>query len=73
MGNWSGHMGGWWWLAVPMMIVFWTFIVWAVIVLLRANDSTRGRTSAEEVLAERFARGEIDEAEYQRRRKIVRT
>jgi len=32
-----------------------------------------GRTRAEEVLAERFARGEIDEDEYKRRLELLRT
>jgi putative membrane protein len=32
-----------------------------------------GRGSAEEILAERFARGEIDQDEYTRRRQVLRT
>lgn len=72
MWDWSGHMGGWWWLAVPMMVAFWTLIVWGLIVLMRGNERPRGRATAEEVLAERFARGEIDEDEYRRRRDLVR-
>lgn len=70
MWDWSGHMGGWWWMAVPMMIVFWTLAVWAVVTLVRG--SRRRERSAEEVLADRFARGELDEAEYRRRRDLVR-
>ena len=71
MWDWTGHMGSWWWLAVPMMIAFWALVVWAVVTLVRSNG-TRPR-GAEEVLGERFARGELDEAEYRRRRDIVRS
>ena len=73
MWDWTGHMGGWWWLAVPMMIAFWTFVVWGVVTLVRGNDGTGARNQAEDVLAERFARGELDEAEYRRRRELVRS
>jgi putative membrane protein len=73
MWDWPGHMGGWWWLAVPMMIAFWTLVVWAVVTLVRGSDRTRTRSDAEAVLADRFARGELDEAEYRRRRDVVRS
>lgn len=69
---WTGHMGGWWWLAVPMMIAFWTLVIWAVVMLVRRNDGASARNKAEDVLGERFARGELDEAEYRRRRDLVR-
>lgn len=72
MWSWSGHMGGWWWVAVPMMIVFWTLIVAAVVVLVRRGGDARTRGSAEDVLAERFARGELDETEYRQRRDVIR-
>jgi len=73
MWDWTGHMGAWWWLAVPMMIAFWTLIVWAVVTLVRGGSGGQARSSAEDVLAERFARGELDEAEYRRRRDLVRS
>jgi putative membrane protein len=66
-------MNGWWWLAVPMMIAFWTLVVWALVTLVRGRSDTRTRSSAEDVLAERFARGDLDEAEYRRRRDLVRS
>jgi putative membrane protein len=65
-------MGGWWWLAVPMMIAFWTLVIWAVVMLVRRNDGASARNKAEDVLGDRFARGELDEAEYRRRRDLVR-
>ena len=72
MGDWSGHMGGWWWLAVPMMIAFWTLVVWAVVTLVRGSGTPQAHRSPEDVLADRLARCELDEAEYRRRRDLVR-
>jgi putative membrane protein len=70
MWDW-GHMDGWWWLAVPMMIAFWTLVIWAAVTLVRGGG--RSRSNAEDVLAERFARGDLDEGEYRRRRDLVRS
>ena len=63
-----GHMGGeWFWGMWIGMAVFWVsllaFGVWAVNRLSRRG----GGGSARRVLEERFARGEIDEAEFQAR------
>ena len=71
--------GGWFAMAV-MMVVFWGAVAWVVVTLIRHNAarsslaaSTVPTTSnAEQILEERFARGEIDEAEYQRRRDVLR-
>ncbi len=68
--DWSGHMGGWWWLMAPVMLVFWALVIWGFVALLRAPGPSADRR-AEDILAERFARGEIDEAEYQRRREFI--
>ena len=73
MWDWSGHMAGWWWLAAPMMIAFWTLVVWAVVTLVRRSDGPAARSKAEDALAERLARGELDEAEYRQRRDLVRS
>ncbi|MCI2417974.1 SHOCT domain-containing protein [Saccharopolyspora sp. K220] len=53
------------------MVLFWALVIAAIIALVRYLQRTgrveRGTVSAEELLAERFARGEIDEEEYRRR------
>jgi putative membrane protein len=80
---WWNH-GGWGagdWLAMSfMMVVFWGLLIALVIWLVRSTRSDRvpGRRPAgipaqpaDEVLAERFARGEIDEDEYTRRRALL--
>jgi len=65
-------MSGWWWLMAPVMIAFWALVIWGVVTLVRGSERTGGERRAEDILAERFASGELDEAEYRRRRDIVR-
>ena len=70
-GNWG--WGGWLLMTIAM-VLFWALIITAVVLIVRYLVSQRlTGTSAvsartpEEVLAERYARGEIDDNEYQRR------
>lgn len=81
---WWNH-GGWDagdWLAMSfMMVVFWGLLFGLVAWLIRgARDRSsvstgeRGQVArADEVLAERFARGEIDENEFTRSRAVLRS
>lgn len=76
-------MGGW--AAVSMtvtVILFWLLLIAAIVALLRsitrgqrfrAGRGSTGPGTAEQVLAERFARGEIDEEEYRRRLDVLRS
>jgi putative membrane protein len=69
---WGYHhdMSAWaWWLMSAGMVVFWAAVAWVVITLVR---EPRSRTPPDEILAERFARGEIDEETYRRQRDLVR-
>jgi putative membrane protein len=59
------------------MIVFWGLLIWAVYALITAarrpsrdRDDDQG-SSARRILDERLARGEIDDAEYQRLRDLL--
>lgn len=76
-GMW-GHGWGWagWTMFGVVMVVFWAIVITAVIVAIRYAGGSRNTAGApatygpprpEDVLAERFARGEIDEDEYRRR------
>lgn len=77
------HGWGWGWEAWLgmglMMLVFWLLLVGAVFLILRwyrGEGSSRPSTgpdhdAAQRMLAERFARGEIDEEEYRRRRGVL--
>lgn len=67
-GDWSW---GAWLLMTVTMFGFWALVIWAVASFVRGGRDDRPR-GAEDVLAERFARGEIDEEEFQRRRDLLR-
>jgi putative membrane protein len=73
-GSWLGM--------IVTTVLLWGLIVAAIVALVRYIGSTRdiGRPHAtnrpadpEEVLAERFARGEIDADEYKQRLELLRT
>jgi putative membrane protein len=81
MMMWYGSNGGWggWLLMTIAMVLFLALIITAVVLIVRYLVSQRPTgTSAgsartpEEVLAERSARGEIDDDEYQRRLALLR-
>jgi putative membrane protein len=76
MGDDGNHMGGgWWWVMGIGWLVFLALIVLLVVFFVRQSaDRGQHHTSrgAEDVLADRFARGEIDEDEYRRRRDALR-
>lgn len=70
--------GGWGWGAWLMMTTvmfgFWGLVAWVVVTL--ARDRSAGphlQRSAEDILAERFARGEIDKDEYTSRLDALRS
>lgn len=66
MWHWN-EMGSWWWVMALGMTVFWLTIAWVVVTLVRSRAATPN-----EELARRFARGEIDEAEFERKRAVLR-
>ena len=71
---WDGdHMGrGWWWVMGIGWLIFLAVLVVLAVVLVRGLTNGRARGNADDILAERFARGEIDEDEYRRRRSALR-
>jgi len=66
-------MAPWGWVLMAVStLVFWGLIIWAVVTVAhRIAPSGRRESSAREILDERFARGEIDEEEYARRRDLI--
>jgi putative membrane protein len=78
---WYDHdVSGWGWFAMSAgMILFWALIITAAVLLLRAVNRAPEHThisagpSPEQLLAERFARGDIDEDEYQGRLTALRS
>jgi putative membrane protein len=77
---WDGdaHMGGdgWWWVMGAGWLVSLAFAGFLVYLLLRRHTGSepqvRSAATAERLLAERFAGGEIDEDEFRRRRDALR-
>ncbi|MFD7782082.1 SHOCT domain-containing protein [Streptomyces nojiriensis] len=78
---WYDHgMGGWGWVAMTFsMVLLVALAVAGVVLLLRSVDRfpsgpahPPAAPSAKQVLAERFARGEIDEEEYEQRLTALR-
>jgi len=74
---WYGNDGGFgngggFTVMVVGMLVFWALVIAGVSLLLRRPDRVAGgmvpaHRTAQQVLAERFARGEIDEGEFTQR------
>ncbi len=72
-GNGGGFSNGWVDAVMVLgMLAFWGLVIAGVVVLLRrphreAGGMVPAHRSAQQVLAERFARGEIDEGEFTQR------
>lgn len=80
MGNWGGY--GWWGMGfgVMFMILFWALVILGIVALIRwlVRESQAGREqdgravprdkSPLEIVQERYARGEIDRAEFEQKR-----
>jgi putative membrane protein len=80
MMMWYGGNWGWgaWSLMTVGMVAFWALVITAVVLVVRylvapdgAGAAPLGRKSAEDLLAERYARGEIDADEYRQRVALV--
>ncbi len=78
---WHGTFGwGGWALMLITMAVFWAVIISIVVLVIRYPARDRklthqeGKTSrsAEELLAQSYARGELDDDEYRRRVTVLR-
>ncbi len=71
---WHAHDGGpGLWLWISWMVLFWgALVATGVYFIWRRPTRADAGPSAEEVLAERYARGEIDAEEYRQRRVVLR-
>lgn len=72
----SGMMGSWMWFMPIFFIAFWGLVIWGIVAIVRGLSGSRGSDSgsnrsdsALEILDKRYARGEIDKAEYEERKK----
>lgn len=76
-----GHMGygwgGWWmWLWPLFLIIFVVIVIWLLAKGARSRGGGGGiqphRQTPEDILKERYARGEIDHEEYRKRLEELR-
>ena len=68
-----GGFGGWGGLMGIGMIVFWGLVIWGIVALVRgvapsSSGSSGQADSALEVLKRRYARGEINKAEFEEKK-----
>ena len=66
--------GGGWFLGPILMILLVIIVIGAVAMSLRLSGNTSGQKPIDrsiEILNERFAKGEIDEAEFQMRKDVL--
>lgn len=83
----NGYGWGWggWILMALVMVVFWALVITAIVLAIRylaGGGTAPGRAGgtpqppaggrAEDLLAERYARGEIDDDEYRQRLALIR-
>jgi putative membrane protein len=73
MMGWHGGMGGWGALVMAVLwVLFWAAVIVGVVLLARGTAATTRPPAPADVLADRFARGEINEEEYQSRLAVLR-
>lgn len=60
-----------------LTLAFWVLVIWAVVAFVRSTSKQDGsvghkRSSAMDILEERFAKGEISKEEFEERRKVLK-
>ena len=83
MMNWYGNgMNGWGYgLMTISMLLFWALVITGVVVVVRylsrhgglTSNAQPGHRTPEQILSERFARGDIDDEEYRQRTEVLRS
>lgn len=69
---WDWHSGWGLFSMVIGMAAFWGLVAWFAVALARGSRTDRQESRRPiDVLDERFARGEIDTDEYERRRRLL--
>lgn len=70
--GYRGMMGGWFWM-MPFCIILMVLIVYVVAKVFSNSKERNGihNDNSMQILNERFARGEINEEEYNRKKEIL--
>lgn len=80
MWYWHDGLSWWGWFGMTVStVIFWGLVIWGIVALMRSFNSPETRRSSvdqqvrspESILAERFARGEIDEQEFTHKREVL--
>jgi putative membrane protein len=71
MHDWGGH-----WLAGVFMVLFWVLVAAGIVALVRSLARSGGGSAAPpesplDILKRRYARGEIDKAEFEQKKKDI--
>jgi putative membrane protein len=69
--HWSNDWSSWWWMPVGM-IALWVVLIAAIVLVVRELVLRSPSRDADAALDARYARGEIDDEEYHRRRANLR-
>ena len=77
---WSDGMGWGGWIVMTLtMLAFWSLVVFGVVAIFRGDREARSDQATprerdpQQILDERFARGEIDADEYHARQGVLRS
>jgi putative membrane protein len=69
----SGMMWGWWGMSWIFMIIFWGLVILGLIFLIRwlagKRKDTKSEESALDILRRRYARGEINQEEFEQKKR----
>jgi putative membrane protein len=75
MMGWESDWGWGQWLAMSLtMLLLWLIVGWAIVAAVRSWHAPGTRDDpnrARQLLDERYARGEIDQDEYEHRRSVL--
>lgn len=74
--HWGPPVGGWWPVFPLTWLLVWAAVITTIVLVLRRRGRALGAATAtrtaESVLADRYARGDIDDEEYRRRLETLR-
>lgn len=63
----GGDGGEWWWIGRIIVLLLWATVIFFVVRWIARSRRHDPMDRAREILAERYARGEIEADEYERR------
>lgn len=66
---------GWYMFGHGAGMLFWlvilVLVIWFLVRLISGKDNNTEKATPQDILAERYARGEIDEDEYKKRKAVL--